>query len=58
MIAGLAHKIAQKKVPDMGKVEMLRSLASQEFVMAAEEDRVKTPMRIVPDLGLNRSGGY
>lgn len=49
LVAGLAYHIAMK-VPELTpRTPMLKAVYEEEFNRAAEEDRVKTPFRMVPD---------
>ena len=48
LVAGLAYHIAMK-VPDLApRVDMLKAEYEAQFVLAAGEDREKTPFRFVP----------
>ena len=48
LVAGLAYHIAMK-VPELApRVEMLKAEYEAQFVLAAGEDREKTPLRFVP----------
>lgn len=48
LVAGLAYHIAMK-VPELApRVEMLKAEYEAQFVLAAGEDREKTPFRFVP----------
>jgi hypothetical protein len=48
LVAGLAYHIAMK-VPELaGRIEMLKAEYEAQFVLAAGEDREKTPFRFVP----------
>ena len=50
LVAGLAYHIAMK-VPDLApRVEMLKAEYEAQFVLAAGEDREKTPFRFVPNM--------
>jgi len=53
LVAGLAYHIAVKKPEAASRVPLLKSAYEELFQQAAEEDRVKTSARFVPDL-LNR----
>lgn len=49
LVAGLAYQIAMK-VPELApRLPILESEYERQFQRAAEEDRVKTPFRVVPD---------
>ena len=49
LVAGLAYHIAMK-VPDLSpRLPILKQAYEEEFQRAADEDRVKTPFRLVPD---------
>jgi hypothetical protein len=47
LAAGLAYYLSLKKAPE--KVEMLKILYEEEFTRAADEDRDKANLRLVPD---------
>ena len=48
LVAGLAYNIAMK-VPELApRIEMLKAEYEAQFVLAAGEDREKTPFRFVP----------
>jgi hypothetical protein len=48
LVAGLAYHIAMK-VPELAeRVPMLKQVYEEQFQLAAEEDREKTPARFVP----------
>jgi len=50
LVAGLAYHIAMK-VPDLApRVDMLKAEYEAQFVLAAGEDREKTPFRFVPNV--------
>ena len=50
LVAGLAYHIAMK-VPELApRVEMLKAEYEAQFVLAAGEDREKTPFRFVPSV--------
>ena len=46
LAAGLAYYIALKKSPE--RVQLLKGLYEEEFVRAAEEDRDKASLNLVP----------
>jgi hypothetical protein len=49
LVAGLAYHIAMK-VPELApRLPILKQAYEEEFQRAADEDRVKTPFRLVPD---------
>tara|TARA_R110000796_G_scaffold234345_1_gene352995 strand:- start:411 stop:1097 length:687 start_codon:yes stop_codon:yes gene_type:complete len=51
LVAGLAYHIAMK-VPELApRVEMLKAEYEVQFILAAGEDREKTPFRFVPSVG-------
>jgi hypothetical protein len=48
LVAGLAYHIAMK-VPELApRIEMLKAEYEAQFILAAGEDREKTPFRFVP----------
>jgi hypothetical protein len=48
LVAGLAYHIAMK-VPELApRVEMLKADYEAQFILAADEDREKTPFRLAP----------
>jgi hypothetical protein len=50
LVAGLAYHIAMK-VPELApRIEMLKAEYEAQFVLAAGEDREKTPFRFVPSM--------
>lgn len=50
LVAGLAYHIAMK-VPELApRVDMLKAEYEAQFVLAAGEDREKTPFRFVPNM--------
>lgn len=50
LVAGLAYHIAMK-VPELApRIEMLKAEYEAQFVLAAGEDREKTPFRFVPNV--------
>lgn len=50
LVAGLAYYIAMK-VPEFApRIEMLRMEYENQFRLASEEDRDKTPLRLVPSI--------
>ena len=48
MVAGLAYYIALKKPEVSDRVGMLKQIYDEQFELAAEENRVKTPFRLIP----------
>ena len=48
MVAGLAYYVAVKKAPD--RVPMLKAMYEEEFQRAAEEDRDRVPLVLVPSV--------
>ena len=48
MVAGLAYYVAVKKAPD--RVPLLKSMYEEEFQRAAEEDRDRVPLVLVPSV--------
>tara|TARA_R110000765_G_scaffold394476_1_gene487999 strand:+ start:755 stop:1513 length:759 start_codon:yes stop_codon:yes gene_type:complete len=50
LVAGLAYQIAVKKPEAIDRVSMLKQIYEEQFKMAADEDRVKTSARFVPNL--------
>ena len=47
---GLAYQIALKNPETGDRVQMLKQLYEEQFRLAAEEDRVKTSARFVPNI--------
>lgn len=48
LVAGLAYHIAMK-IPELAeRVPMLKQIYEEQFQLAADEDRDKTPLRVVP----------
>ena len=50
LVAGLAFYIANKIPEGMPKLQILEMQYENQFRLAAEEDRTKTPFRIVPSM--------
>ena len=51
LVAGLAYYISMKD-PDLApRIPLLKEVYEEQFQLAAEEDRVKTPARFVPRIG-------
>jgi uncharacterized protein YihD (DUF1040 family) len=48
MAAGLAYHIAMKKPEAAGRVTLLKQDYEEQFRLAAEENRVKAPFRLIP----------
>lgn len=48
MAAGLAYHIAMKKPEAAGRVTMLKQDYEEQFRLAAEQNRVKAPFRLIP----------
>ena len=48
MVAGLAYYIAIKKPEAADRVGMLKQIYEEQFQLAAEENRVKAPFRLIP----------
>jgi hypothetical protein len=48
MVAGLAYYIAIKKPEAAPRVPMLKQEYEEQFRLAAEENRVKAPFRLIP----------
>ena len=48
--AGLAYHIAVKKPEALNRVEMLKAIYEEQFRLAAQEDREKASLQMVPDL--------
>jgi len=51
LVAGLAYYIATKIPELMPRLDMLKMQYEEQFRLAAEEDREKTPARFVPRIG-------
>ena len=51
LVAGLAYRIAMKTPELAPRVQMLKENYIEEFGMAADEDREKATLRIVPRIG-------
>jgi len=50
LVAGLAYYISMKD-PDLApRIPMLKDMYEEQFRLAADEDRVKTPARFVPKI--------
>lgn len=48
MVAGLAYYIAIKKPEAAERVPLLKQIYEEQFQLAAEENRVKAPFRLIP----------
>ena len=48
MVAGLAYHIAMKKPDAAGRVPLLKQDYEEQFRLAAEQNRVKAPFRLIP----------
>jgi hypothetical protein len=48
MVAGLSYYIAMKRAPD--RVQLLKAVYEEEFQRAAEEDRDRVPLKLVPSV--------
>ena len=48
MIAGLAYMISMKEPEAMNRVEALKAIYDEAFQLAADEDRDRSPVRMVP----------
>ena len=46
VVSGLSYMLAIKKAPD--RVQLLKPLYEEDFKLAAEEDRERVPLRLVP----------
>jgi hypothetical protein len=51
LVAGLAYHIAMKDPELAPRIPLLKDVYEEQFRLAAEEDRVKTPARFVPKIG-------
>jgi hypothetical protein len=52
--AGLAYYIAMKYPESMDRLQMLKMAYEEQFELAAQEDREKAPVRLVPRIGYIR----
>jgi hypothetical protein len=52
--AGLAYYIAMKYPESMDRLQMLKMAYEEQFELAAQEDREKAPIRLVPRIGYIR----
>lgn len=48
LVAGLAYHIAMKEPELIGRIDLLKQEYEAQFILAAGEDREKTPFRFVP----------
>ena len=48
LVAGLAYYIAMKDPELVNRIPLLKEVYEEQFKLAAEEDRVKTPAKFVP----------
>lgn len=48
--AGLAYHIAVKKPEAMNRIEMLKGIYEEQFTLAAQQDREKASLQIVPNV--------
>ena len=51
LVSGLAYMIGVKTPEAVQRLPMLKSEYQEQFALAAEEDRIKTSVRFVPNLG-------
>ena len=51
LAAGLAYHLALKIPNALGRVDMLKAMYNEQWELAADEDRVKATLRIVPRVG-------
>jgi hypothetical protein len=51
LVAGLAYHIAMKMPNLIDRVGMLKEIYEEQFMLAAEEDREKATLRLVPRIG-------
>lgn len=58
LIAGLAYYIALKNPEAMNRIDMLKGLYEESWDQATREDREKSPLRLVPQIGLGYGNGY
>lgn len=54
LVSGLAYYIATKVPELMPRLGMLKEMYEEQFALAAQEDRVKTPARFVPMISRGR----
>ena len=48
LTAGLAYHLALKLPTAMDRLPMLKAMYDEQWTLAAEEDREKVPLRLVP----------
>jgi len=58
LIAGLAYKLSIKVEGGIERMGMLKAQYDEAWQLAADEDREKAPLRLVPRQGFLGSGGY
>ena len=58
LIAGLAYKLSMKVEGGLERMQMLKVQYDEAWQLAADEDREKAPLRLVPRQGFLGSGGY
>ena len=58
LIAGLAYKLSMKVEGGIERMGMLKAQYDEAWQLAADEDREKAPLRLVPRQGFLGSGGY
>jgi hypothetical protein len=58
LIAGLAYKLSMKVEGGMDRMGMLKAQYDEAWQLAADEDREKAPLRLVPRQGFLGFGGY
>jgi hypothetical protein len=51
LVAGLAYYLALKLPDALPRVEMLKVMYEEQWQLAADEDRDKSPLRIAPRIG-------
>jgi hypothetical protein len=58
MVAGLAYYLSLK-IPDaVSRIEMLKTDYEQQYQLAADEDREKAAIRLVPRVSYVGGGGW
>ena len=50
LVAGLAYYIAMKDPELANRIPLLKEVYEEQFQLASEEDRVKTPAKFVPKI--------
>jgi hypothetical protein len=58
LIAGLAYKLSMKVEGGLDRMGMLKAQYDEAWQLAADEDREKAPLRLVPRQGFLGSGGF